>query len=228
MGCQALFPRPIPAPQAEWSILRTLLIAIGSALSASAAVSLHQHESFQGFHDWDSGSQNPNPPAVLADSGPGGNGDASLKVTANGSSVAGGRLVVYSQSDWTGAFVSQNITSLAIHIRNGGSTPLAMRLAFNGPGGWFVTPSQAVAPFSGWNALLFDIRPTALLASGGSNAGQTMAGVTETRVLHSNTTDFRGARISSSFLMDNVRAIPEPQIASIATLAGFLLIRRQR
>lgn len=223
-----LFPRPILPLQASWGTLRMLVVAIGSTLSASAAVTLHQQQTFQGTHDWDSGSPNPNPPVILADSGPNGNGDSSLRVTSNGSTGPGGRLVVYSQSDWIGSYTSENITSLAISIRNGGSTSLSMRLAFNGPGGWFVTPAQSVAAFTGWNPLSFDVRPTSLASAGGTNASQTMAGVTETRVLHSSSVDFRGARISSSFLMDNLRAVPEPRLFCLAGLANFLLLRRKR
>lgn len=193
-----------------------------------AAVTLNQIETFSGSHAWSSGNPNPNPPVIQTDSGPLGAGDNALRVTSNGGSGAGGKLLVFNESAWTGDYVGAGVVKLALDLRNGGTTTLQVRLAFNGPGGWFVTPSNPVLAFSGWNHLLFDIRPVSLVSAGGSNAANTMGGVTELRVLHASAVDFKGAAVSGSFLLDNVQAVPEPGSASWLALAGGLLARRRR
>lgn len=193
-----------------------------------AAVTLNQHESFSGVHEWSSGTPNPNPPVIESDAGPSGSGDLALRVTSNGSPGAGGRLLVFNETTWVGDYLTQGITHLMLDLRNGGSTTLQIRLAFNGPGGWFVTPANPVAAFTGWNPLRIDIRPASLVTAGGGNATTTMSAVTELRVLHSSTANFRGAAVSGTFLMDNLRAVPEPGSLGLIGLAGCLLARRQR
>ena len=196
---------------------------------ANAAVTLNQIETFATLGGWGSGSSgNPNPPAILTDSGPLGTGDSSLKVTANGGGGAGSRLVALNTSAWAGDYSGQGIVSLAANLRNLGSTPLSIRVAFNGPGGRFVTDAVLVAAFVGWVQHVFDIRPVSLLNATGSDAAATMAAVTEARILHSSTVDFRGADVSSSFLVDNLQAVPEPHSCMLLILAGPLLCFRKR
>lgn len=208
--------------------MRFVVCLLITTLVTRAAVTLNQHESFSGVHEWDSGNPNPNPPVIQVDSGPAGGGDSALRVTANGGSGAGGKLLVFNETTWAGDYSNQGIVNLALDLRNGGSTTLQIRVAFNGPGGWFVTPARPVAAFSGWNPLLFDIRPSSLASAGGSNAAATMSAVNEMRVLHSSAADFRGATVSGTFLLDNVRAIPEPAIPCLLPLAGCLLASRRR
>ncbi len=196
---------------------------------ANAAVTLNQIETFATLGGWGSGSSsNPNPPAILVNSGPLGSGDSSLKVTANGGGGAGSRLVALNTSAWTGDYPGQGIVSLAASLRNLGSTPLSIRIAFNGPGGRFVTAAASVAEFVLWGQHVFDIRPAFLLSTGGSDAAATMAAVSEVRILHSHTVDFRGADVSSSFLVDNLQAVPEPHSCMLLILAGPLLCFRKR
>ena len=175
-----------------------------------AAITLNQLENFSGIHEWSSGDPNPNPPVVVAGSGPLGTGDSSLRVTSNGGNAAGGRLLVFNETLWTGDYTMAGVLSLTADLRNNGTTTLSMRLAFNGPGGWFVTTVAPVTAFSGWTSQVFDIRPAALVSAGGADPVATLAAVSELRILHSAAVDYRGAKLSSSFLVDNVQAIPEP------------------
>ena len=175
---------------------------------AKAAVTLDQLETFSGVHGWISGAANPNPPVIDVNGGPFGIGDPALKVTSNGGSGAGGRLVVFNQSLWNGDYMAAGISTISVDLRNLGSNTLSFRVAFNGSGGWFVSELRQVSANSGWNLREFDVRPVALLNAGGSDADATMSGVTEMRILHSVAVDFRGAQVSGSFMMDNIRAVP--------------------
>jgi hypothetical protein len=192
------------------------------------AVTLGQIETFSGTHDWTSGTPNPNPPTLLADSGPLGTGDTSLRITSNGGSGPGGRLLVFNETAWTGDYTDQGIVALAMNLRNGGTTQLSMRVALNGPGGWFVTAAAPIVAFSGWNHRVFPIDPSSLIPSGGTSAALTLGGVTEIRVLHNSAIDHRGAQLSSSFQVDNIQAVPEAGIPILVLLSNCLLLRRIR
>ncbi len=210
------------------AILPCAVAAACLTLSVSAAVTLDQIEDFSGVHAWTSGVPNLNPPVIVADSGPLGAGDHSLRVTSNGGSGAGGRLIVFNETLWTGDYTAAGILSLAADLRNMGTNTLSMRVAVNGPGGWFVTTASPVTAFSGWTHQVFDLRFAALVSAGGSDASATMAAVSELRILHSTVVDFRGAKVSSGFMVDNVRAIPEPSVLMICGLAGIAVVFRKR
>ncbi|MEY3895178.1 MAG: hypothetical protein RLZZ214_697 [Verrucomicrobiota bacterium] len=193
-----------------------------------AAVVFGQIEDFSGSHGWTSGDPNPNPPVTVPDSGPLGGGDSALRVTSNGGSGPGGKLVVFNRTLWTGNYPAAGVSTIMADLRNSGSTSLSFRLAFNGPGGWFVTAGSPVTAFSGWNSKEFDIRPAALLPVGGSSAAATLAAVSEMRILHSAAVGFTGAQVSGAFLVDNLRAVPEPSAFWMIGLAGLRLLFRKR
>ncbi len=192
------------------------------------AISLNQLEQFSNLNGWTSGGPNPNPPSILADSGPLGVGDNALKITSNGGSGAGGKLIAFNQSTWNGDYVGSGILEIAASLRNGGATPLSIRLAFNGSGGWFVTAAAPISAFSGWSNVAFDVRPNSLINAGGTNASSTMLGVTELRILHSFTPTQIGAQVSSTLLVDNLRAVPEPSSAVFFAITPVFLLRRKR
>ena len=196
-------------------------------LPLHAAVTLNQLEDFSGIHAWTSGDPNPSPPVIVPDSGPLGGGDNSLRVTSNGGSGAGGRLIVFNETLWTGDYITSGIFSLAADLRNNGANTLSMRVAVNGPGGWFVTLASPVNPFSGWTNQVFDLRPASLVSAGGNDASATLAAVSELRILHSTVVDYRGAKVSSGFMVDNVRAIPEPSVVMFCGLAVFAVFFRK-
>lgn len=205
-----------------------MLVLAGLILPLGAAVTLYQVEDFSGVHAWTSGDPNPSPPVIVPDSGLSGGGDNSLRVTSNGGSGPGGRLIVYNQTLWTGDYTAAGISAVAADLRNTGTNTLSFRLAFNGPGGWFVTPATQVAAFSGWSRQVFQIAATSLLSAGGDNASSTLAAVSELRILHSTAVDFRGARVSSSFMVDRIQAVPEPSVLVITGLAVLGGILRKR
>jgi hypothetical protein len=205
------------------------LAAVTLTLTARGAVTLFQVETFETLGGWTSGSPNPNPPVVFPDSGPLGAGDESLRLTANGNSGAGGKLVTYNRTTWTGDYSSEGITAIAVDLRNLGSNPLFIRLAFTGPGGWWVTAAVTVPAFAGWGEATFDIQPSALQAvSEATNAVTTMAGVMEMRILHSSPADHQGATVSGGLLIDNLTAVPEPSALVLLSMAPLLMRRKRR
>lgn len=207
-----------------------LLLAIATA-STRGAITLNQIETFSGPHAWSSGDPNPNPPVELADSGPLGPGDTALRVSSNGGTGPGGRLLVFNQTSWIGDYLTPGILYITADLRNSGTTPLSIRLGFDGSGGRFVTTPTILEAFSGWSQAVFSIQPGDLISpqiNGGSDAAATMTHVTQLRILHSASAQYEGARLSSGFLVDNIRAVPEPGLATILGLAAALGIVRKR
>ena len=164
----------------------------------------------------------------MPDSGPFGAGDSALRVTSNGGGGAGGRLLVFNITSWTGNYPAGGITAIAADLRNTGTNTLSFRLAFNGPGGWFVTPASPVAAFTGWVRREFAISTASLVSAGGDNAASTLAAVSELRILHSSAVDFRGALVSGSFMVDGIQAVPEPSPVMLLGLAGLACFLRKR
>jgi hypothetical protein len=218
----------LPSSAAMKRVVSSVLTIACLTLLPGAAVTLNQIEDFSGVHDWSGGIPNPNPPVVVADSGPLGAGDSALRVTSNGGSGPGGKLLVFNTSSWTGNYTAAGITGITADMRNTGTNTLSFRLAFYGPGGWFVTPASPVAAFTGWVLLEFDVRPSSLVNLEGTDAAATLAAVSQMRILHSSAADFRGAKVSGSFLMDDIQAIPEPSVWMIAVMAGIGTFFRKR
>lgn len=210
------------------AVFRTILMTACGVLPLRAAVVFGQIEDFSESHGWTSGDSNPNPPVVVPDSGPLGGGDSALRVTSNGGSDAGGRLVVYNRTLWAGNYTAAGVSTIAADLRNTGTNTLSFRLAFNGPGGWFVTTASPVAAFTGWVRQEFTIGTGSLVSAGGTDAASTLAAVSEFRILHSSAVGFRGAQVSSSFMVDGIQAIPEPSAWIIAAMAGIGTLFRKR
>ena len=57
-----------------------------------------------------------NPPVRVSDGGPGGAGDAFLRVEGNGGSGSGSNLVAFNTDQWSGDYVANNV--LAIRAMN--------------------------------------------------------------------------------------------------------------
>ena len=207
-----------------------LLAAVLSitAPCAFGAVTLFQSENFNSLGGWTSGGPNPNPPSILADSGPLGGGDSALRVIAN-SGQAGGRLVTFNRTTWTGDFAGEGVVTITADLRNLGTSSLSVRIAFNGPGGWWITAAESIPAFAGWSNHDFDIQASALVASaGGNNAAATLANVTEMRILHSPDPDHTGVTLSSTMLIDNVTAVPEPSALILLAWCPLFLKRKRR
>jgi len=203
-----------------------LLAWIGLAVLPAGAVTVLQTEGFGGPTSWQSGGPNPNPPVIVSDAGPSGAGDFALQITATGSG-AGGRLVAFDRSVWTGDYLTAGVSGLSVDLSNSSSTDLFIRFAFNGAGGWFTTSELSLTAGSGWVTNLFDVSTGSLESAGGSDAAATMSGVTEVRIIDAATADFHGDNVSAVLFVDNIQAVPEPAVGMLA-MAGLALAGRRR
>src|SRR5690606_29451252 len=129
------------------------------------AIEAGQSDDFQDgtTQNWTSGAVNPNPPTVIMNGGPSGSGDAYLNIIANGSAGAGGRLVVFNQSQWTGDYLTAGVSTISMHLNNTSAQSLSMRIVLRGAGGNFWSADPVVlAAQSGWQVVQFSLESTDL------------------------------------------------------------------
>jgi hypothetical protein len=203
--------------------------------TAAANPTLNQVNDFQNgqVSGWTNGGGAADPVNVNG-GGPAGAADRFLRVTSSGGSGAGSRLVTLNNNQrWTGNFstATDRVDAVTMDLKNFGSTPLSMRIAFEESGGaWYATTTAFALPAdSAWHAARFDLSDAALTrVSGSTPLATALTRVTEFRVLHSTTPDYRGAAVASSFGVDNIAAVPEPGALAATGMFLPLLARRRR
>ena len=201
-------------------------LACLSACAATASPILNQVNNFSAgaTSNWSNGGGAADPVNVST-GGPAGAGDAFLRVNANGGGGPGSRLVTFNRGgQWTGNFATAGVTGLTMDLKNFGTTPLSMRVAFQeSAGAWYVsTQPVSLLPDNAWHAATFPLTQAAMTRTTGSTAFNTaLTRVNEFRIVDNTGVDYHGEAISSSFGVDNVRAVPEP--AGAGLLGGALL-----
>ncbi len=175
------------------------------------AIEPNQWDNFQDgtTQGWGSGAQNPNPPMVMPDGGPGGNGDAYLHVMSNGGIGAGGKLITFNTLQWAGNYISAGVTVVSMYMKNFSNENLSMRIVVQGPGGSFWSVNAIMLlPQSDWQIVQFSLLPTDL--TGGSDLNATLSGVTQFRILHSVAGSSAGDIIAADLGIDNITAAENP------------------
>lgn len=158
---------------------------------------------------WAEGGVSPNPPGIVPNGGPDGDGDAFLRNSSSGVLGAGGKWVMFNQSsNWTGDYLSTGITKISMHVRNSGSQNVHLRLAYTGASGVISSDSAiTIIPGAPWQSIEFVIDPQAFVAlNGGADATLILSSVTEFRILSSPTPSNVGEDIAATVDIDNIHA----------------------
>lgn len=179
-------------------------------------------------------------PVRVASAGPDGQ-IGYLSHFSDGSSANGKWLMWTEHSDWTGNYTSAGITEISLEAKvSSGTGPVNLRVAFDGPGGWFYystpTPSDVH-----WNALRFFLDSsnfTYATGSGGTGVYQdTFSAVTRFEILagggavsyRSGGDLLQAGTSSNTILIDNITAVPEPSALSLLAVGlGLLFCKRQK
>ncbi|MBM4022287.1 MAG: hypothetical protein FJ284_08615 [Planctomycetes bacterium] len=220
-----------------------LVIAVGlPAVDARADISLLSLDTFAATNEgWKIGGAGIQPTQV---SQPGSDGQTGYLSHLSDGGTANGKWLMWNDgARWQGNYPSAGVTgiSLAANV-SAGSSPVSMRIAFDGPGGWFYSSPLSVG--TGWNLYSFPLAQsgfTHVSASGGTASfGDTMAAVTRFEVLSgAGAVSYRaGGDIvqagtsTNTILLDDISAVPEPASPVLAT-AGLAvgaagLVRRWR
>lgn len=222
------------------SITRAALFAAVTAASLAAAparaVSLGQSDSFEdgSTQAWRAGPAHPLPPTVISTGGPGGAGDAYLRVQAIGGAGPASRLAVENNVQWTGDYIAAGVTALTLDAFNFGPADLSLRLLFDGSDGtnfaraWSTTAVLLPAG-SGWQPLRFAITPADLTVEGGGSVTLALTQTYSIRLFHGTASDFPGGVVAATLGIDNVTAVPEPAAGLLMALGlGAVLWLRRR
>ncbi len=219
----------------------TLTLALVATAGVANAISLGSIDDFGADSEgWTVGGAG-TPPTQVGD--PSFDGQPGfLRHFSDGGGPNGKWLTWSEQADWTGDYLAAGVSALSLWAdgRTGEDVPLWV--AFDGPGGWFVSASQTIATADDWERYEFDLTEAGLThvaASGGTGVyADTLGDVTRFELLAGpGPIDYairgdllRAGNSTHVIWLDNLKAIPEPATAALATLllATTLSARRAR
>ncbi|MEX2138730.1 MAG: PEP-CTERM sorting domain-containing protein [Pirellulales bacterium] len=197
------------------SVTATVFLILGLFASPVAGMVMPgQVDNFEDgtLQNWQAGGLvNPNRPTNVVNGGPMGSGDNFMRLTSNGSFGAGGKLVVFNTSQWSGNYLTADIASIQMQVNNTGSTSLVLRLIFDDKDHGQTLTTKApinVAPGTGWTTISFPLDSANLM---GGTFNTVMASVTEFNLVHSpNIIPTRSVapNISAQLGVDNITAVP--------------------
>jgi hypothetical protein len=218
--------------------------ALSAGVLATAAahgqVTLGQVDDFQDgtVHGWRVGGvQHPAPPSNLATGGPGGAGDAFLRLTALGGAGPGSRLSAFNTAQWAGDYGAAGVGVITMDVQNFGPEELSLRLALLDPMGgaptnFAITAAVVVPAGSGWMSAAFAIDAASLIVLQGT-AGGALGNATELRLFHNPNADYPSPpmgppSVNAVVGVDNIRAVPGVGAAWVVVGGGVLVGRRRR
>jgi hypothetical protein len=219
------------------------LLSLLSITSASALITPSSRDDFasssQGWRIGSLGIQ----PARVAAAGPEGQ-IGYMSHLSDGGGASGKWLMWSDESQWRGDYLSAGVTAISLWANvSAGSNPVSMRIAFDGPGGWFASSAQSVG--TGWANYAFTLAPANfnhVTASGGSGLfADTFSGVTRFEILagtgavsyRSGGDIVQAGNSVNTILLDNISAVPEPSTCAplfvgAAGACAFALRRARR
>ena len=164
------------------------LILLAQTPNASAQVVGGRVDNFQAGSTlgWTNGGVNL--PVNIATGGPNGSGDRFLQIMADGSG-AGGHMVAFNRTRWSGNFVSAGVTSVAADLKVTLGGPLKMRIALKSGTGisdpGYVTTTPVDLPADGaWHHAVFGLDSGSLTGVNGPTPLNTfLQSVVEFRLL---------------------------------------------
>lgn len=189
-----------------------VLVPLVLCASAASAITLGQLDDFEDgtTEGWSEGLFSPNPPINMSTGGPEGAGDNYLSNTSSGEFLtAGGRMLMFNTTTWTGNFVAAGVTMVHLRLANFGTTPLAVRVAFEGAVSQMAsTTAFALPPDGVWYVATFGLGPADLTVVGGvATTTAILSDVTMMRILsRAGGPGWQGDEIAGTLGVDRIEA----------------------
>jgi hypothetical protein len=223
------------------------LLAIAGFLTAGvtrADISLSSRDTFASTNEgWRIGSAGVQPTQVAA---PGPDSQVGYLSHFSDGGGSNGKWLMWSDgTQWQGDYPAAGVTGIDLWANvDSGTSPVSMRIAFGGPGGWFASDPQSVT--TGWNNYSFPIEAgnfSSIAGSGGSGSfTDTIGGVSRFQILAgTGSLGYKAAQgvgflqagtSVNTILIDDISAVPEPGVIALglaASLAGYaVMVRRNR
>lgn len=204
----------------------SLACTMAFTAAAHGVINFGQIDDFQsGTASWGEGFASPNGPTFVSTGGPNGAGDGFLQNVSTGGFGAGGKQVMFNTAQWAGDYNTAHVSRVELKLKNLGTTPMSIRLAFSGGAGSRFGTKVAVAlpAGGGWVNAAFDLSPSKLqLLVGSDTATQALSSVAELRVLSADTQpSYNGDSVAATLGVDSIRATGLPGDANFDNAVGF-------
>jgi hypothetical protein len=200
----------------KWTGKMALAVSWIVASSAQAVV-LGQVDDFETgtTQGWTSGTPDPTPVVNVPDGGPGGPGDAYLRILSSGGIGAGSRLTAINPAQWTGNYILAGVARISADVRNQGQTQLDLRLMIErdviAGGQRFVTAPVSVPAGSGWVRATWQVGALNLIPNPGTvtpvDPAVALTQVAQLRIFHNPQPSFPGPELVAELGVDNIRAL---------------------
>jgi hypothetical protein len=213
----------------SFPLIKVLAVALGCTTTASALITPSSRDDFSATSEgWKIGANGVQPLRVAA-AGPDGQ-TGYLSQFSDGGGSNGKWLMWSDESKWQGDYLSAGATGINLWANvSSGTSPVSMRIAFDGPGGWFYSSAQSVG--AGWASYSFDLAQANFTFASGSGSGvflDTFSGVTRFEILAGtggvvwrSRGDLLEAGTSvNTILIDDISAVPEPSTYALLLMAG--------
>jgi hypothetical protein len=205
------------------------------SMNASAQITFGQIDDFQTNNNplgWIRGVNSPQLPFVVDTGGPQGN-DAFLQNNSTGTTGSNSRMSMFNQQQWTGDYLDAGVTLITAEMADFGSTPLYMRIAIEDDFGteWGSTNADFLPADGHWYPISFDMTASGLtLLQGSAPLTHSLANVGILRLVsNAEGPSFRGDVLQGALGIDEVAAVPEPELpAFVGALLAALRCRRRR
>ena len=188
------------------TLLLTVLIFTG--LTINAQVNAGQVDDFENgtTMNWTDGGSD-SAPSNVATGGPDGANDNYLSNPALGGNGSGSKMVMFNSDQWAGNYTNENIIAIKFYAR-ALTNQLNLRVAFDGAGGRICTTNAVTVPANGsWQQYEIPISASHFtLVAGGSNIGQTLADVSDMRILSNTVPSWQGESIVATLEIDDIEA----------------------
>jgi len=223
----------------SFPLIRVLAAAVGFTSTASALITTASRDDFSATSEgWRIGAVGVQPTRIAAAGHDGNIGYLSHFSDGGGSN---GKWLMWSdESKWQGDYLAAGVTGINLWANvSAGSSPVSLRIAFDGPGGWFYSSAQSVG--AGWASYSFDLTPANFTFASGSGPGvflDTFSGVTRFEILAGGggvawraVGDILAPGTSvNTILIDDISAVPEPSTYALllaTSAAAFSWMRRR-
>jgi len=213
----------------SFPLIKVLAVALGCTTTASALITPSSRDDFSATSEgWKIGANGVQPLRVAA-AGPDGQ-TGYLSHFSDGGGSNGKWLMWSDESKWQGDYLSAGVTGINLWANvSSGTSPVSMRIAFDGPGGWFYSFARSVG--AGWASYSFDLTQASFTFAAGSGSGvflDTFSGVTRFEILAGGGGvawraggDILAPGTSvNTILIDDISAVPEPSTYALLLAAG--------